>query len=80
MRKSILVIDRPISCGNCLLGSRLFNSNHVGCRAVKGLRTSHTEMIPNWCPLIDVSEKYETVSMGFEREYNICIEEILGDK
>ena len=33
----------------------------------------------DWCPLIEIPQKYETVSMNFERGYNACIEELLGE-
>lgn len=79
MSKSILVIDTPESCETCPLFKRNIDSipedycfNGLGKREITDLRKK-----PDWCPILDLPEKYEPVSMNFERGFNACIDEIL---
>lgn len=79
MSKSILVINTPESCSKCPLFFGAYTD--MVCKANN--RTINypypDNKIQEWCPLHDMPKKYETVSMSFERGYNACIEEILGE-
>ena len=83
MNKSVLVIDTPEACCQCK-----FSGSDGDYCCVKENLIADRNMIseeeylnkkPDWCPLIEIPQKYETVSMGYERGYNACIEEMLGD-
>lgn len=82
MSKSILVIDTPAKCNVCRFSDRDVDCiPEEYCKAHKDER----EIIngrekPDWCPLKEVPQKYEPVSMNFERGFNSCVDEILkGD-
>ncbi len=70
MSKSIFVIDTPNCCGECPLS---------GTGACRKWDRKDVGTFPKDCPLKEVPEKYETVSMDFERGYNACIDEILKE-
>lgn len=77
MKKSILVINTPDSCRDCIARS-LSDDCMVVCKSVGEYRYNKSK--PDWCPLKDIPEKYDTVSMNFELGYNACIDEMLGEK
>lgn len=79
MSKSILVRDTPESCNkcdSCIIGSVVFcgiNGKKIEQEIMNESKRSEK------CPFNDMPKKYETVSMNFERGYNACIEELLGE-
>lgn len=88
MSKSILVIDIPQKCEECQLCKNYMKVSHawgnpdtyeVYCAGIanKILMEVPKDKKPDWCPLVDIPEKYKAVSMNFERGYNACIDEIL---
>lgn len=85
MGKSILVIDTPEKCNKCPMFTinsgtlDTFCVGFVGIRKQIGNYTPKGIQKPSWCPLRDIPERYGTVSMGFERGYNACIEAIIGE-
>lgn len=78
MSKSILVIDTPKACIDCPCHFAGM-SGQVWCgKENKELLSDDIETLkPDWCPLRDLLEKYEPISMDFERGHNACIDEIL---
>lgn len=79
MSKSILVIDTPESCIECPLKSQLYDIQYICSGNHRRMTIPASRNKPDWCPLQEIPQKYETVSMGFERGYNACIEEILDE-
>ena len=80
MNKSVLVIDTPNNCALCQMGNYDMSKGGVYCQLNKKENISWKDAQkekPDWCPLGDLPEKYEIVSMNFERGYNVCIDEIL---
>lgn len=77
MSKAMLIMDKPESCKKCKL-SRCLPTKGVGICCVNRERFDDITKMQDWCPLREVPEKYEDVSMDFERGYNACIDEILG--
>ena len=79
MSKSILVVDKQKCCSKC----PLFFNVYTDMICKDNGRTIDYPFpdykVQDWCPLKDVPKKYETVSIGFERGYNACIEEMLGE-
>lgn len=77
MSKSILVIDTPECCDKC----RFFCFGNYGAKRCSAKDQSifleDKKKKPDWCPLLDLPEKYYPVSMNFESGYNACIDEIL---
>lgn len=79
MSKSILMIDTPKCCSKCPLFSNIYTD--MTCKG-NGRTIDYpfpADKIQDWCPLKDVPNKYDTISMNFERGYNAFIEEILGN-
>ena len=80
MTKSLLVIDTPESCIQCeILNSDL---TCLGCK----VNFKDIGKVPSWCPLKIMPEKknvenysYAKLTMTYERGYNACIDELLGD-
>ena len=78
MNKSVLVIDTPEDCGKCKFISEFW------CRAMNGRRVPNNDVIPGWCPLMDLPEKdngdypANTFDAGFAEGRNECIDEITG--
>lgn len=78
MSKSVLVIDTPENCGKCKFISNFW------CRATGGRRVPNNDVIPVWCPLMDLPEKdngdypANTSDAGFVEGWNQCIDEITG--
>lgn len=83
MNKSVLVIDTPEACCQCKFsgsdGDYCCVKENLIADGNMILEEEYLNKKPNWCPLIEIPQKYETVSMGYERGYNACIEEMLGD-
>lgn len=79
MSKSILVIDTPNSCTECPLKSQLYDIQYICSGNHRRMTIPASKNKPYWCPLQEISQKYETISMSFERGYNACIEEIIGE-
>lgn len=78
MSKSILVIDTPRDCFGCPCYSSIENGIYF-CNKENRIISKQdiAKFKPDWCPLRDLPEKYEPVSMNFERGFNACIYEIL---
>lgn len=78
MSKSVLVINTPEDCGKCKFISGFW------CRAMGGRRVPNNDVIPDWCPLMDLPEKdngdypANTSDAGFAEGWNQCIDEITG--
>lgn len=68
MSKVFFVMDKPKCCGECEMSATSV------CRkwSIKDAKS-----FPKDCPLIDIPQKYETVSVEFEKGYNTCIDELL---
>ena len=80
MAKSILVIDTPISCEECIL-AEFYNSICIasGCNMSK----TEAEQKPKWCPLQPMPDKedYKSVlSIVFVSGWNSCIDEITKER
>lgn len=78
MSKSILVMDTPEACIDCPCHFAE-DTGRVWCgKDKKEVLADDIETFkPDWCPAKDLPEKYELVSMDFERGYNTCLDEIL---
>lgn len=78
MSKSVLVIDTPEDCGKCKFISEFW------CRAMGDRRVPNNDVIPDWCPLIDLPEKdnfddlYDEYYTGYHDGWNDCLREITG--
>lgn len=89
MSKSILVIDTPETCLDCRFCRELHEGIEACCEICdepndkelcRMIKVDYCQEKPDWCPIQDLPDKYETVSLNFERGYNACIDEILkGD-
>ena len=90
MSKAMLIMDMPESCEKCNLC--VLHSDYVSieyeCRGTK-ISNGYVKVHPkidykllnkkqDWCPLLEVPEKYEDVCTDFRIGYNVCIDEILG--
>ena len=87
MSKSVLVIDTPERCIDCEIGQNYSNmlETYISCPiAGKCVLDKDAEMIPDWCPLMDLPEKdngdypANTFDAGFVEGWNQCIDEIAG--
>lgn len=86
MSKSILLIDTPTSCGDCIARS-LSDDCNITHKCVGEHR--HNKSKPDWCPLQEIPQKKKVrefnVSFGdFEQKgyqigWNNCIDEMLGN-
>ena len=90
MSKSILIIDTPSSCKECMMACAGYHSDY--CFVTRNIPSdighyARTNTKPKWCPLKPVPEKqYEGgswtgsgyVADEFPNGWNACIEEILG--
>ena len=80
MRKSVLVIDTPENCGKCKFISEFW------CEVMNGRLIPNDDAIPDWCPLMELSEKDDgdypvnTFDAGHAEGWNACIDEITGGK
>ena len=76
MSKSVLVINTPEDCGKCKFISEFW------CRAMGDRRVPNNDVIPNWCPLMDLPKKdnypANMSDTGFVEGWNQCIDEITG--
>ena len=78
--KAILVIDMPKSCDECMFSDYFWNCKFCG-------NVDHTAFTGERyvkCPLKPMPEKKKTLDdiyagSGFDRGYNACINEILGE-
>lgn len=81
MSKAILVINMPSSCEECPI------KNSVGygkwCAGLDDTYIDGYPIKPDWCPLKPAPEKafvwHEDARSDWERGYNTCIDEILGE-
>lgn len=77
MGKSILVIDTPESCVKCSLKNQIYDIHYICSGNHKRMTIPGNVKKPDWCPLVDLPDKYKIVSMNDERENNTCINELL---
>ena len=85
--KAILVIDMPEKCIYCPVYD---NDGIYPCKAIDIEETEdYNELtIPSWCPLKPMPEKKEIKEvpiylndlLDFDRGWNACIDEILGEE
>lgn len=77
----------PERCVDCKIGQDMSNCMEVCIRcpiAEKVALDEETELIPDWCPLMDLPEKdngdypANTFNAGFAEGRNQCIDEITG--
>ena len=86
--KAILVMDMPSSCLECPIGKDMSIpiETCIKCPFGKCVIDEETRTRPNWCPLKPMPEKQALngglteFQMGARSGYNLCIDEILGDK
>lgn len=72
--KAILIMDMPSNCIGCRFNDMGFcEASHDGGEWIPDEVIDNK---PKWCPLKEIPEKYEIESMGFERGYNACIDDI----
>lgn len=75
--KALLVLDMPNSCDDCEL-NRYYNDIHIHCdhpcnTAICG------EIVPEWCPLKPLPQRYDEDAMREQKGWNRCLDEILGE-
>lgn len=79
--KAILVIDMPEDCRECPVQSCVFCQAKDGGKSICDIKIK-----PDWCPLKPMPKKQALngglteFQMGARSGYNLCIDEILGDK
>lgn len=88
--KAILVMDMPSRCLNCnCVGHINHNGKFNVCRITGEIlkEDNYYKERPEWCPLKPMPEKNTKqysdgykYGKGYQRGYNACIDEILGDK
>ena len=75
--KAILVLEMPSKCEEC-------NFHQYGiCHAKRKCITGTPKELkskPDWCPLKLIPEKKKYDWQRYDKGYNACIDEILGDK
>ena len=89
MSKAILVIDMPNSCIECPCSD--FDKQNVCQILVRPIddETEGLDSKPDWCPLKEVPEKHEELSieeyefgklgLAFTQGWNACLKKILGE-
>lgn len=86
MSKAILVIDMPESCSDCKI--RFIDEYSDWCSCLNPEPNGVWKYVdnrtkPSWCPLKPAPEKafvwHEDARSDWERGYNTCIDEILGE-
>lgn len=87
MSKSVLVIETPENCYDCPISqdcSNILEASLFCLGAGKCVIDKEAEMIPDWCPLMDLPEKdngdhpANTFDAGFVEGWNQCIDKITG--
>lgn len=86
MSKSVLVINTPISCRDCIARS-LSDDCNITNKSVGEHRYNKSK--PDWCPLQDIPLKKNVRNFnissgdfeqkGYQQGWNACIDEILGN-
>ena len=88
MSKSILVIDTPENCDECRLMREHFDHGYGWIKECVGSGIDDCivfeRKLEDYCPLKPMPEKKKTLDdiyagSGFDRGYNACIDEILGE-
>ena len=87
MSKAILVIDMPKSCKDCAINFVDEYSYWCPVEVPENQTDVYSYMEksekPVWCPLMPAPEPqliwYEDESSNWERGYNDCLREIMGD-
>lgn len=81
MSKAILVFNMPDRCWDCPIhasyAESAFSSREFWC-TVKG-EDVNPKTKPDWCPLKEAPEEYKDNWMAWERGYNTCLHEIIGN-
>ena len=83
MNKAILVIDMPESCDKCPLFHGFYTDMTCGANHW-GINYPYPKNFrQNWCPLKPAPEEqdiwYDDEGSNWERGYNSCLQEILGE-
>lgn len=87
MNKAIIVIDMPESCDKCPLFHGFYTDMTCGANNYGINYPYPADFRQDWCPLKPLPEKYDMdntpynldYNEDYERGYNACIDEILGD-
>ena len=86
MSKSILVLDTPKNCGECLIcaswQSSAFSIREYWCTVSENTSVNPYDK-PKWCPLKPAPKKVKVMygddSQDWDKGYNSCVEEIVGE-
>ena len=84
--KAILVLEMPKNCLECPLGKNMSIpiETCIQCPLGKCAIDEETETRPNWCPLKPMPQRANHPDWcdggRYDKGYNACIDEILGDK
>ena len=89
MSKSIIVIDTPNTCGECLF-NQIYNpsfcSDLTVCTAVKNRLFIWQDDKPKWCPLRPLPNRKEDLHypcneylQAVNEGWNVCLDEITGE-
>lgn len=83
MSKAVLVFDMPRSCVECpCLHMNMISRTCGAVDEYSKIENIHG-VIPDWCPLRDIPEKYDLsddnddFDDGWSRDFNYCINRIL---
>ena len=78
MSKSALIMDKPKNCHECIISRESYGI--VCCYEYKYKRLlnvdEYKDKVYHGCQLIELPERYNPISMDFERGYNACIDDI----
>ena len=81
MDKAILVIDMPDNCRECTLCDEDHITYRDYCRITNNYILAMEK--PEWCPLKPAPKKVKVMygddSQDWDKGYNSCVEEIVGE-
>ena len=84
MSKTILIMDMPIDCADCICSKIILGPSESGRCLKTGEIFDDWGKRQDWCPLREVPEKEsksccsDDYDDGYVDGYNDCIDEILG--
>ena len=77
-------MDMPSSCSNCPCSGNNYGYNECELKGKRLAVEDIYEKRPSWCPLRELPEKANHPDWcdggRYDKGYNACIDEILGDK
>ena len=85
MRKAVLVIDMPDTCGRCQLCQGVAMDGEYVCSILdedgneRGYDDGKYDK-PDWCPLKEVPSAVDVFVDDWADGYNACLEDIFGGK